>query len=173
MTKFSRWSWAEVFFGDEDLLRWNDTACFTRYRRLSIDSSQRPLSFLESVEESIARALKINSRMVLSRSFGLCTRMTHRIFNRTFCVKPHSKGAPATTRADSVDKEAQRLSDQAKMSQNLWDFMVPERNMGVTHPFFLVLLVLTVSLHMYNNHRDREEDERLRQKRINRKPVGE
>ena len=66
------------------------------------------------------------------------------------------------------DAEAKRLSDQAKASQNLWDFMVPEKNMGVTHPFFLVLLVLTLSLHYYNNYRDQKEDEALRLRRVNR-----
>ncbi len=64
------------------------------------------------------------------------------------------------------EQEAKRLSDQARMSQGLWDFLVPERNIGITHPFFLVLLVLTLSLHFYNNRRDLEEDERLRMKRL-------
>ena len=77
---------------------------------------------------------------------------------RAFC----SIGGKPTPEAT----EAKRLADQARASQNLWDFMVPERNMGVTHPFFLVLLVLTLSLHFYNNHRDAEEDEILRKKRL-------
>jgi hypothetical protein len=84
--------------------------------------------------------------------------------SRSFASKPDVKGSPS-------ESEAQRLADQAKMSQNLWDFLVPERNMGVTHPFFLVLLVLTLSLHFYNNHRDREEDERLRQQRLRKKSL--
>lgn len=38
--------------------------------------------------------------------------------------------------------------------------------MGVTHPFFLVLLSLTLGLHFYNNHRDALEDEELRKCRL-------
>lgn len=44
--------------------------------------------------------------------------------------------------------------------------MVPERNLGVTHPFFLVLLSLTLSLHFYNRYRDQVEDEQLRNRRL-------
>jgi hypothetical protein len=90
-----------------------------------------------------------------------------------FCIKAGGSNTSTATKISSDGQEAQRLSDQAKMSQNLWDFMVPERNMGVTHPFFLVLLVLTVSLHLYNKHRDNEEDERLKQRRINKKSVDQ
>lgn len=64
-----------------------------------------------------------------------------------------------------TEEEAERLADQAKASQNLWDFLVPERNIGVTHPFFLVLLTLTLSLHYFNRYRDAEEDQRLRKLR--------
>ena len=71
-----------------------------------------------------------------------------------------------TPSAEHNAKEADRLSEQARMSQSVWDLMVPEKNMGVTHPFFLVLLALTVGLHLYNNHRDAIEDEALRQKRL-------
>jgi len=85
-------------------------------------------------------------------------------FSRGFCTSKPSK--PLS------DDERIRLADQAKMSQNLWDFMVPERNMGVTHPFFLVLLALTLSLHYYNKSSDQKEDERLRQKRLSRKKDG-
>jgi hypothetical protein len=67
-----------------------------------------------------------------------------------------------------TEEEAKKLADQAKASQNLWDFLVPERNIGVTHPFFLVLLTLTLSLHYYNRYRDAEEDERLRKLRQSR-----
>ena len=70
-----------------------------------------------------------------------------------------------------TDSDADRLADQARMSQKLWDFLVPERNMGITHPFFLVLLVLTLSLHFFNNHRDQEEDERLRKQRLSKKSL--
>jgi hypothetical protein len=63
-------------------------------------------------------------------------------------------------------EESKRLADQARASQNLWDIMIPERNIGVFHPFFLVLLSLTLSLHFYNRHRDRQEDEELRKRRL-------
>ena len=75
-------------------------------------------------------------------------------------------GTNSTPKPSAAEKEAERLSEQAKMSQNLWNIMVPEKNMGVTHPFFLVLLALTVSLHYYNQHRDQLEDEALRKKRL-------
>ena len=84
--------------------------------------------------------------------------------SRRFCTKP------VGTRT-AAEPDADRLAEQARMSQNMWDFLVPERNMGVTHPFFLVLLVLTVSLHFYNNHRDQEEDERLRKQRLRNKSL--
>lgn len=83
---------------------------------------------------------------------------------RQFSTGKPSGNTPETGKMDPAD--------QARMSQNLWDFMVPERNIGVTHPFFLVLLVLTLSLHYYNKARDNEEDERLRLKRLNRKQEG-
>ena len=79
----------------------------------------------------------------------------------------------ADPRPASPDGRAKRLSDQAKASQNLWDMMVPEKNMGVTHPFFLVLLGLTLSLHFYNNKRDAEEDAALRKKRLDRSASSE
>lgn len=82
-----------------------------------------------------------------------------------FCSNPSKKETPG-------EKEADRLAEQARMSQNLWDFMVPERNMGVTHPFFLVLLGLTVTLHLYNNRRDAEEDAALRKKRLRKSEVS-
>lgn len=67
---------------------------------------------------------------------------------------------------ESKNPESRRLADQARASQNLWDVMVPERNLGVTHPFFLVLLFLTVTLHFYNRYRDQLEDEELRSRRL-------
>jgi hypothetical protein len=91
---------------------------------------------------------------------------TFKFFSTAPRIKPET-----AQRAASNNSEAERLAEQAKMSQNLWDFLVPERNMGVTHPFFLVLLVLTLSLHFYNNHRDHEDDERLRQQRIRKKSL--
>ena len=87
-----------------------------------------------------------------------------------FSVDPH-RSATSTSNTERLNSEAERLAEQAKMSQNLWDFLVPERNMGVTHPFFLVLLTLTLSLHFYNNYRDEQEDERLRQQRLRRKSL--
>lgn len=80
-------------------------------------------------------------------------------------IQTRSFSAPKVDKS-TADAETRRLADQARASQNLWDFMVPERNMGVTHPFFLVLLVLTLSLHYYNNYRDAEEDELLRKRRL-------
>lgn len=77
-----------------------------------------------------------------------------------------SPGTSANHDSKPTRAEAERMAAQAKASQNLWDFMVPERNMGVTHPFFLVLLVLTLSLHYYNKHRDGIEDEELRKRRL-------
>ena len=80
--------------------------------------------------------------------------------SRTFSTtRPTGPSNPA-------EEERRRLADQARASQNLWDFLVPEKNMSVTHPFFLVLLVLTLSLHFYNNHRDQEEDEAMRKRRL-------
>lgn len=86
---------------------------------------------------------------------------------RTACVSNHRRFStqPKSSRSSS-HQESQRLSDQARASQNLWDVLVPERNIGVTHPFFLVLLTLTLSLHYYNKHRDEEEDLRLRKRRL-------
>lgn len=69
-------------------------------------------------------------------------------------------------KGDSQNSESQRLAYQARASQNLWDVMIPERNLGVTHPFFLVLLLLTLTLHFYNRHRDQLEDEELRSRRL-------
>lgn len=85
--------------------------------------------------------------------------------SRTFCKQ--------TTDSEDSGERARRLADQAKASQNLWDYLVPERNIGATHPFFLVLLVLTLSLHFYNQHRDSEEDERLRKLRVSRSYISE
>ncbi len=103
----------------------------------------------------------------LARVFLIPTRLSSRLNARPFCDKPASQDV----NAKKPHSEADRLADQARMSQNLWDFMVPERNMGVTHPFFLVLLVLTLSLHFYNNYRDEQEDIRLRNHRIHKKSV--
>jgi hypothetical protein len=64
------------------------------------------------------------------------------------------------------NREAERLADQAKASQHMWDFLVPEKNMGVTHPMFLVLLALTLGLNYYNRQRDGEENEALRKQRL-------
>jgi len=109
--------------------------------------------------------------MVIVRGLGLFRKLHPMSMRRHFCSNSQGKSSNTKSQTRSTDEEAQRLADQAKMSQNLWDFMVPERNMGITHPFFLVLLVLTVSLHMYNNHRDKEEDERLRQNRLNKTSI--
>lgn len=81
-------------------------------------------------------------------------------------TKPKVDPIPDTATGSNAERESARLADQARASQNLWDFMVPEKNMSVTHPFFLVLLALTVSLHFYNQHRDQVEDEELRKKRL-------
>lgn len=83
--------------------------------------------------------------------------------------KPTIPIASESVSKSAAEKESERLADQARASQNLWDFMVPEKNMSVTHPFFLVLLALTVSLHFYNKHRDDQEDEALRKRRLGQK----
>mmetsp|Transcript_13436 Transcript_13436/g.11475 ORF Transcript_13436/g.11475 Transcript_13436/m.11475 type:complete len:101 (-) Transcript_13436:34-336(-) len=38
--------------------------------------------------------------------------------------------------------------------------------MGITSPAFLILLVFTILLHMYNNHIDGEIDEMMKKQRI-------
>ncbi|KAF4720145.1 hypothetical protein FOZ63_031582 [Perkinsus olseni] len=90
-------------------------------------------------------------------------------------VKGASEPAKATEGEDPPLSEeeqnarqeaAQKLAEQAAASEKLWNLLVPERNMGITSPAFLILLVLTILLHLYNNHMDEEMDELMKKKRI-------
>ena len=66
----------------------------------------------------------------------------------------------------ATNPAAERLSEDAQRSQRVWDSLVPERNIGITHPMFAVLLVLTVSLHLYNNKQDELKEAELRKARL-------
>ncbi len=59
-------------------------------------------------------------------------------------------------------------SEQAKRSQRMWDMLVPERNIGVTHPLFFVLGAAAFGLHWYNKTRDEELEAELRRRRLER-----
>lgn len=61
---------------------------------------------------------------------------------------------------------AEKLSEDAQRSQRLWDSLIPERNIGLTHPMFAVLFVLTVSLHLYNKNQDEKREEELKAARL-------
>ncbi len=107
---------------------------------------------------------------LMTSTFRRLVILPSRVFlsKRRFCSakKPTSTHGGDSSVDSGYTNEADRLAAQAQASQNLWDFMVPEKNMGLTHPFFLVLLGLTVSLHFYNKHRDTLEDEELRKRRL-------
>jgi len=48
----------------------------------------------------------------------------------------------------------------------MWDAVIPERNIGLLHPMFPILLVLTLSLHMYNKSQDDKREEELKAARL-------
>lgn len=59
-------------------------------------------------------------------------------------------------------------TQQAYQSQRLWDMLVPERNIGVTHPMFFVLGAAAFALHWYNRSRDEAVEAELRDRRLKR-----
>ena len=76
------------------------------------------------------------------------------LMRRAFCsAKPPSQSGA-------------KLSEQAQQSQRMWDMLVPERNIGVTHPMFIILAGLTIGLHFYNNHQDEKLEAELKAKRL-------
>ncbi len=76
---------------------------------------------------------------------------------RAFCQSAQGKNA----------KLADDLAAKAKASQSLWDMMVPDKNIGITHPMFAVLAIFTIGLHFYNKSNDEKLEEKLRQARLN------
>eukprot|EP00371_Babesia_bovis_P002696 XP_001611343.1 hypothetical protein [Babesia bovis T2Bo] len=50
------------------------------------------------------------------------------------------------------------LSDRARLSERLWDTLVPERNWTPLTPQFWILLVATVSLYTYNRLHPKEDN---------------
>lgn len=67
----------------------------------------------------------------------------------------------------------EKLSEDAQRSQRLWDSLIPERNIGLTHPMFAVLFVLTASLHFYNKSQDEKREEELKAARLARQASKE
>ncbi|EDO07775.2 hypothetical protein BBOV_III002080 [Babesia bovis T2Bo] len=49
-------------------------------------------------------------------------------------------------------------SDRARLSERLWDTLVPERNWTPLTPQFWILLVATVSLYTYNRLHPKEDN---------------
>lgn len=50
-----------------------------------------------------------------------------------------------------------RLAEDARRSEQVWNILVPERNWSLGSPAFWILLLLLVSLHMYNNRREESQ----------------
>lgn len=113
----------------------------------------------------------------------MLSRLTHpircvplRIMNAKSQVRRLSfKPKKSTGNSDKVAKEevnmtraeVEKISESAKAEQKFWDLLVPERNIGFTHPFFWVLLGGCVGLHFYNGHLTKErEKEALEEQEI-------
>ena len=65
-------------------------------------------------------------------------------------------------------KQPVDFAEQAKQSQRIWDMLVPERNIGLTHPLFFVLGASAFGLHLFNRSRDDAVEAELRQRRLER-----
>ncbi|UVC49664.1 hypothetical protein MACK_003774 [Theileria orientalis] len=61
-------------------------------------------------------------------------------------------------RGSSDDDEGKNQASKARMSQRLWDTLVPERNWSLLSPQFWVLLVATISLYTYNRVNNKHSD---------------
>ncbi|BAM41001.1 conserved hypothetical protein [Theileria orientalis strain Shintoku] len=70
----------------------------------------------------------------------------------SFSTNLHNKGS------GSRDDEAKDHASNARMSQRLWDTLVPERNWSLLSPQFWVLLVATISLYTYNRVNNKHLD---------------
>jgi hypothetical protein len=57
---------------------------------------------------------------------------------------------------------------QAQQSQRLWDMLVPERNIGITHPMFFFLGAAAFGLHVFNRHREDALEAELKERRLKR-----
>ena len=67
---------------------------------------------------------------------------------------------------------ADNLSEDARRSQRLWDSLIPERNIGLTHPMFVILGIVTLSLHLYNKSEDERREAELKAVRLAKQVVS-
>eukprot|EP00918_Siedleckia_nematoides_P090099 GHVU01198017.1.p2 GENE.GHVU01198017.1~~GHVU01198017.1.p2 ORF type:complete len:180 (+),score=39.80 GHVU01198017.1:353-892(+) len=78
--------------------------------------------------------------------------------SKSFGVEKASERTVSPKLTEEKRKRALAAAAAAKESERLWDTFVPDRNWGLTSPMFWVLLVLVVTLHMYNRRKDRERE---------------
>lgn len=81
------------------------------------------------------------------------------------------KGGVEAEAASSAERDRRlALAEEARRAQRLWETLVPERNWGLNSPAFWAMLVLLVTLHLYNNNREeklaRENSDRTLEEQV-------
>jgi len=55
-------------------------------------------------------------------------------------------------------EDVERLAEDARNAQRTWDFLVPERNMGITHPAIPFMIILTCILQFLIYQKDQQKN---------------
>eukprot|EP00746_Dinoflagellata_sp_MGD_P119214 gnl/MRDRNA2_/MRDRNA2_55147_c0_seq1.p1 gnl/MRDRNA2_/MRDRNA2_55147_c0~~gnl/MRDRNA2_/MRDRNA2_55147_c0_seq1.p1 ORF type:complete len:140 (+),score=27.37 gnl/MRDRNA2_/MRDRNA2_55147_c0_seq1:70-489(+) len=81
---------------------------------------------------------------------------------RTFCNIDSKGSSTKKVEPELTREEVERLAERARNQERAWKLMVPEANMGITHPAIPAMIVLCLGLQWTISQQCEEVDEKER-----------